>query len=372
MTSVAARNTRSHRGDNNNSGSNGPRARPGARPILSTENMTWKLLGVLEDHDNYRRAVWPRPGDRSTGETKISWCERVARTMLEDNTEYADLVEKELRFYGNSVKGKLRKLQVLYKQKKEEMGETGAGLGGADEITEGSDLANKWEEIQKECPYFYTLRNLLGERPNISEPCRANGTTQLDLSSLDPSAAVGDNFGLLTEEDSVHLLEEPERVLIGLDEDAHFELEESQGVDSVEEYHTPLPSPRALVAMPATSSVIQRSKRKAMESTAEDSSTPSKRVPSGKLKAMGTGKRSWASEVKDIVDGLLSRNTAAAGSSTELRAGHTSNSVHDSSKPNATESMDIQYEKLALERERMQHEKEMLILRWQLENGGRR
>lgn len=50
-------------------------------------------------------------------------------------------------------------------------------------------MANKWIEIKERCPYFFLLRDLLGERPNVTEPARANSKTQLDLDSLKRSTS---------------------------------------------------------------------------------------------------------------------------------------------------------------------------------------
>ena len=74
-----------------------------------------------------------------------------------------------------------------YKEVREEIGETGAGVTGEEEIDEGSTLANKWIEVKERCPYFFLLRDLLGERPNVTEPARANSKTQLDLNCLKQS-----------------------------------------------------------------------------------------------------------------------------------------------------------------------------------------
>jgi len=71
-----------------------------------------------------------------------------------------------------------------YKKVREEIGETGAGVTGEDKIEEGSTLANKWIEVKERCPYFFLLRDLLGERRNVTEPARANSKTQLDRNSL--------------------------------------------------------------------------------------------------------------------------------------------------------------------------------------------
>ena len=83
----------------------------------------------------------------------------------------------------------LFRLLCQYKEVREEIGETGAGVTGEEEIDEGSTLANKWIEIKERCPYFFLLRDLLGERPNVTEPARANSKTQLDLGSLKRSTS---------------------------------------------------------------------------------------------------------------------------------------------------------------------------------------
>ena len=64
------------------------------------------------------------------------------------------------------------------------MGETGAGLLNESAITGGTALASKWDEVSIKCPWWFKLRDFHGERPNVSEPARANSTTILNIGAF--------------------------------------------------------------------------------------------------------------------------------------------------------------------------------------------
>lgn len=86
-----------------------------------------------------------------------------------------------------------------------EMGETGAGLTSADQISAGTELANKWGRlfilytfylmtklttlcqalISKDIPWFFEMKELIGERPNMIPVGIGNSGSDPDLTVLD-------------------------------------------------------------------------------------------------------------------------------------------------------------------------------------------
>ncbi|KAJ6536273.1 hypothetical protein B0H19DRAFT_963235 [Mycena capillaripes] len=64
------------------------------------------------------------------------------------------------------------------------MGETGAGLESADEITPGTALHTKWDEIKDDSPWFWHMRSLIGERPNLRPVGIGNNDSDMDISML--------------------------------------------------------------------------------------------------------------------------------------------------------------------------------------------
>ncbi|KAJ6576222.1 hypothetical protein B0H10DRAFT_2236563 [Mycena sp. CBHHK59/15] len=64
------------------------------------------------------------------------------------------------------------------------MGQTGAGLEDADKIIEGTELHTKWDEIKESCPWFFEMRSLIGERPNIRPVGIGNNDSDIDTSLL--------------------------------------------------------------------------------------------------------------------------------------------------------------------------------------------
>ena len=102
---------------------------------------------------------------------------------------------------------------------KKTMGETGAGITRADEIdmTQENHFTNKWGThligkdkmcllcspfpilelavIQETCPWFFEMRELIGERPNIVPSGLGNGNSEMDMSTFT------DGLGAASEEE---------------------------------------------------------------------------------------------------------------------------------------------------------------------------
>jgi hypothetical protein len=88
------------------------------KPVIWTKERTWRLLGVLQEFDYLRKAVWSGPGEKSTGHPKIQSHEKIAAKLFgpeqqeEDrDTEYEEYFQLPggLRYYGTAVKGRLQK-----------------------------------------------------------------------------------------------------------------------------------------------------------------------------------------------------------------------------------------------------------------------
>ncbi|KAJ7631787.1 hypothetical protein B0H17DRAFT_1150143 [Mycena rosella] len=48
-----------------------------------------------------------------------------------------------------------------------EMGQTGAGIGGEDGTLSGSELTTKWDVIKVDSPWFWHMQTLIAARPNL-------------------------------------------------------------------------------------------------------------------------------------------------------------------------------------------------------------
>jgi hypothetical protein len=116
------------------------------------------------------------------------------------------------------------------------MGETGAGITRADEIdmTQENHFTNKWGTylvggdkmyllcspfpilelaiIEETCPWFFEMRELIGERPNIVPSGLGNGSSEMDMSTFT------DGLGAASEEEQEEAAGSPTRWGIENDE----------------------------------------------------------------------------------------------------------------------------------------------------------
>lgn len=108
----------------------------------------------------------------------------------------------------------------------QEMGQTGQGIVKESDIdmTQDNEFTNKWGEprtsclllltylslaiIRKACPWFFDMRDLIGERPNLIPPGTGNSRTVIDFDVNDSNsqhvsshAAESDGDGLASMSD---------------------------------------------------------------------------------------------------------------------------------------------------------------------------
>lgn len=162
-----------------------------------------------------------------TGLTQADHAKSIARklllpTPLEDGTEsYAVpggalnglYTEDDLPALATGIKNRILFLKRTYTKYRDELGETGMGLVDANrehEMTVGSKMKNKWDDIQKKFPYFKTLHNLMGSSPVVDRAALANSTTELDTSILGRGSQPFDHLEPMTahEDDAVSITDE--------------------------------------------------------------------------------------------------------------------------------------------------------------------
>lgn len=138
--------------------------------------LTWAMITVLSEFDAIRRTIWPREGDAATGKTKAEAHGDLAIRLLENIPQYTDYVHtpEGVKHYGRMIKGKVTKLQEQYDAAKERLGVTGAGLPTEEAIWAKSELRNVWDAVKRTCPYFYELRDLIGNRTSVCDHAITN------------------------------------------------------------------------------------------------------------------------------------------------------------------------------------------------------
>lgn len=143
--------------------------------------LTWELITILEENNYLKRAIWRGPEEATVGKTKTTTYKELAIKLFGEKLEYRNHMKLQAGkdFYATSVKGQIGRIESAYKKAKQELGVTGAGLLTENEIWPNSELSDKWHQIKATCPYFYRLRDLLGERFNVSDHCITNSAQDL-------------------------------------------------------------------------------------------------------------------------------------------------------------------------------------------------
>ncbi|KAJ7663507.1 hypothetical protein B0H17DRAFT_1211680 [Mycena rosella] len=167
-----------------------------------TKDLTWGLVTAIEEDDAIRRGLFPPPGStkRNGGHPKKYFQWLLAKTLFEHHPQYAETFKKALdgkakqqKPWWGKIKNRVKVLTDKARAHIEMMGQTGAGLESADEILPDTPLHTKWDEIKEDSPWFWHMRSLIGERPNLRPVGIGNNGDDMDTSILFPSASDNDH-----------------------------------------------------------------------------------------------------------------------------------------------------------------------------------
>ena len=93
------------------------------------------------EHDAIRRPLYPQRGDTVTGDTKTTAYKNLAVKLFE-GTIFAPWISSDpaaLTFYANSVKNRIAKHEVAFKEAKIILGVTAGGLDREEDIWTGPE-----------------------------------------------------------------------------------------------------------------------------------------------------------------------------------------------------------------------------------------
>ncbi|KAJ7740072.1 hypothetical protein B0H16DRAFT_1694319 [Mycena metata] len=163
-----------------------------------TPELTWTLVTALEEEE-IRAGLFPPPGaiKRKGAKSKKHWQYLVAKECFEFDVKYGvaftkAVKPKEQGFWSRKIKNKVKTyvhvilLVVAARANIQVMGQTGEGLESADDIIPGTALYTKWDAIQAHSPWFWQMRSLIGERPNLRPVGLGNNASEMDTSILTP------------------------------------------------------------------------------------------------------------------------------------------------------------------------------------------
>ncbi|KDR81305.1 hypothetical protein GALMADRAFT_222736 [Galerina marginata CBS 339.88] len=152
--------------------------------------LTDQLLTIIEDKPRYRQAFGfsKEPGTNATtgGQTLVDLYTEVAGELLVSG-EDSNFTEDDLPELQKVVSNRISALKKLYRDNRNELGQTGQGLVDSEtthEIEAGTHLANVWDRIKLKFPWYERLNKLFGTNPAIDRGAIANSQTTVDTSIL--------------------------------------------------------------------------------------------------------------------------------------------------------------------------------------------
>ncbi|KAJ7101259.1 hypothetical protein B0H15DRAFT_796095 [Mycena belliarum] len=166
-----------------------------------TKDLTWSLVTGIEEDDEIRDGLYPGPGaiKRTGGKPKTHFHDALGVKIFADNPAYTEFlaIDPELseaeqtkkkaeqrKLLAGKVKNKIKTLTDTARIHILDMGQTGAGLRSAAEITPGSKLATQWDVIKEDFPWLFNMRDLIAARPNLKPVGLGNNDTPIDIDLL--------------------------------------------------------------------------------------------------------------------------------------------------------------------------------------------
>ncbi|KAJ7135078.1 hypothetical protein C8R46DRAFT_1048023 [Mycena filopes] len=138
-----------------------------------------QLLALIAENTDIKRSLYPPCGPNASsakggGKPKTGAQWDLAVLLLGNIPKFKDSIAacetpKEKLAYANKIKNRLSAMAKTCRAFNTEMGETGAGIQNAAQIdmAKTNAFTTKWEEISAKCPWYFEMRNLIGQRPNL-------------------------------------------------------------------------------------------------------------------------------------------------------------------------------------------------------------
>ncbi|OJT05812.1 hypothetical protein TRAPUB_11246 [Trametes pubescens] len=154
------------------------------------------LLTAIEERQTTCAALGfdPQGQDETNGVNKTSGkvvhehYTSLARVVFLESGRFPKYTPDDIHELAGVIKNRVIKLKALYRECREKLTATGAGLVDEDRESEfepGSQLANIWDEIQHDFPWYKRMNALMRGHPLIDRSGVANSATGVDLDILD-------------------------------------------------------------------------------------------------------------------------------------------------------------------------------------------
>ncbi|KAJ6621016.1 hypothetical protein B0H10DRAFT_1945654 [Mycena sp. CBHHK59/15] len=161
--------------------------------------LTWTMVTSIEEDPLMRASLFPPIGSiKQEGvKPKSDYQYRLAVILFSEHELYKDafakaLIPKQKKAWFRKIKNRLKTystngtIRVTEKtcEQIKEMGQTGAGIECVEDFQPGTELTNKWFLFKDTSPWFFHMRALIGEHPNLRPVGIGNNNSLVDTSLL--------------------------------------------------------------------------------------------------------------------------------------------------------------------------------------------
>ncbi|KJA25909.1 hypothetical protein HYPSUDRAFT_1067108, partial [Hypholoma sublateritium FD-334 SS-4] len=158
------------------------------------------LIAAITDDPDIKQGLFPGPGAhvstaKGGGKRKSHWQRKLAEILFAEHPEFSAAYAHSQKqkssklqgIWGERVRNRISKMISITRGYIKEMGTTGEGIRSAEDIDMSLDNAfvNKWKAIKSDCPWFWEMRDLIGERPNLVPAGIGNSSSTVDMSILE-------------------------------------------------------------------------------------------------------------------------------------------------------------------------------------------
>ncbi|KAJ7176371.1 hypothetical protein C8R43DRAFT_1118891 [Mycena crocata] len=159
------------------------------------------LLAHIAENKAIKRSLYPPCGPNGStaeggGKPKVNAHWDLFVLLFGKNPKYTDALAacktpKERLGYANKIKNRLRAMAKTTLILNKSMGETGAGIESAAEIDMNvtNEFTSKWAEYGALFPWYFDMRNLIAQRPNLVPTGLGDSTTPLTEGVIIPFPA---------------------------------------------------------------------------------------------------------------------------------------------------------------------------------------
>lgn len=127
-----------------------------------------ELLTILQQDAYLRKGLWPHQGETPLAQSKATNQRFLAKKLLRNEPSIMNYLSDPtaVAYYGLGIKNRVARLEKGWIEARQILGADGASLPDEHSIDEGgphAELQEKWDMVKRNCPWFYRMRDLVGD-----------------------------------------------------------------------------------------------------------------------------------------------------------------------------------------------------------------